>query len=139
MKFSSTGVIVALIILLVFSGCKSGPEQKLEAPKHAINTYLEGIRDRDKKKILDTVDSRVYLRFDESDPELEKFFSTFVQTNGALKRWTIDDKDVFFSEVNGQAIMNVNVVTVNRNLNMKFDVRTDDGEKWYVFEIKAKQ
>lgn len=125
---------MGLVSILILGGCtstKTSKAPKIDAQKKVISTYLEGLRDSDRKKVLDSLNYSLAQQYVGYPEQLTKMF-TSQKANGSIQGWTFQDDTIFLDEVNNQTIVTTTVKYPTFTMDIKFDLRRADGQ-WMVF------
>lgn len=125
-------LILGLMLVTLVTGCsnKAAPPN-MDAQKKVINTYLEGLRDSDQKKVLSSIDFSLAQFYVGNPEELKKIFDS-QKAMGSISKWEYQDKTVSVDETNNQTLVTVTLTYPMAILDVKFDLRKVEG-KWLVY------
>lgn len=121
---------VYLLLLTVFiMGCS---EQKADdsPPKRAIDSYLEGLRDRDPDKIYKVVTFEAYRQL-QFPGKLDKVFQDQAKLVGNIENWEFIDKP-YIDELNNQALIKTKIKATKGVFVLEFDIRRR-GSTWFMY------
>lgn len=141
MKKYLAPLFLILLSLLIFTGCSRAPEEKPvddKLQKKIISTYMEGLRDKDRNKIYNSVSFDMRKTF-VLDRDLEQFFNDFEQQVGAVKNWAFPEGGSHVDELNGQAIIKTLIITTKKKLPMDIDLRRNPKGNWLIYAIKVSE
>lgn len=131
-------IIICGLFLAFLNGCSSTPQADNQIPKQVLNTYLEGIRDKDYPKLIKTAYPEDLAKWPQEPQKLKEFLTrTQEETTGNIKSWKMEDKP-FVDELNNQAIIRTELTTEKYRLLIDFDLRKQP-DQWRIYGAQTIQ
>lgn len=126
-------IICTLVLLVIVSGCDKPAAIKrspAEEPMKVLDTYLEGLKERNYDKVKQAVADSVYNPGPEDRKLFEKGIAEQERMTGKTQKWTFDPNP-FVDEINNQAIIRTRVTTSKYYYIMDYDLRKMG--KWVIY------
>ena len=131
-------IIFSGLFLTFINGCSSTLQPDNQIPKQVLNTYLEGIRDKDYAKLIKTAYPEDLAKWPQDPQKLKEFLTKSQdETTGNIKSWKMEAKP-FVDELNNQAIIRTDVTTDKYRLVMDFDLRKQP-DQWRIYGAQTIQ
>lgn len=128
-------LLLLLLVAIIFSGCGS-PAADGSEQKKVLQTYLEGLRDKDYAKLEITANPDDMANWPKDPKKFKKFLAqTMDYSSGAIKSWTFE-KQPYVDELNNQVIIQAALVTEKYNMGMAFDIRKL-ADEWRIYGVKV--
>lgn len=129
--FSITFLLFVGLLMTVLPGC-TDPEEKKAV--EAVNTYLEGYRDLNPKKVKQTADVSLF-NINQSDDKVCAELKARQDQLGWTKKWKIESVTV--DKINNQSLQTVYVYSTAEAMKTTFDLRKGGSNEWRVIYIKV--
>jgi hypothetical protein len=131
-------IICCGLFLAFLNGCSSTPQPDNRIPKQVLNTYLEGIRDKDYTKLIKSAYPEDLAKWPQDPQKLKELLTKSQdETTGNIKSWKMEDKP-FVDELNNQAIIRTDVATDKYSLVIDFDLRKQP-DHWRIYGTQTIQ
>lgn len=125
-------LIAGLILITLLSGCTNkAASPNIDAQKKVISTYLEGLRDRDESKVLNSINNSLAQYYVGYPKQLQQVMDS-QKAIGSINKWTFKDDTIHVDEINNQTIVNVIITSPMVETEAKFDLRKEGG-KWLIY------
>ncbi|MDT3699063.1 MAG: hypothetical protein RO469_06505 [Thermincola sp.] len=130
--------LVLLVVVIIAGKMFFTKDAGIKEPLKALDTYLQGLKEHDFKKVNQAVSNAVYYTvYEPSSEVLTKFEETLAEKEkeiGKTENWTFEP-DPYFNEINNQAIITARITTSENLFVIEYDMRKFN--HWIIYGDKT--